>query len=74
MNKQIDNKIGPSGHRRRLKERFLQAGRKALADYEFIELLLTYSTPRIKQGDDNQTAWILKKIAEKFTKVTGLRY
>ena len=47
MNKQIDKKIGPAGHRRRLRERFLTAGRKALADYELIELLLTYSIPRV---------------------------
>ena len=47
MNKQIDKKIGPAGHRRRLRERFLIAGRKALADYELIELLLTYSIPRV---------------------------
>ncbi|MFZ3114462.1 MAG: DNA repair protein RadC [Syntrophales bacterium] len=47
MNKQITKKIGPAGHRRRLKERFLKAGRTALADYELIELLLTYSIPRV---------------------------
>jgi DNA repair protein RadC len=45
MNKQIDKKIGPAGHRRRFRERFLTAGRKALVDYELIELLLTYSIP-----------------------------
>jgi len=47
MNKQLDKKIGPAGHRHRLRERFLTAGRKALADYELIELLLTYSIPRV---------------------------
>lgn len=47
MNKQTDKKIGPAGHRQRLKERFLKAGRKALADYELIELLLTYAIPRV---------------------------
>ncbi len=47
MKKQIDKKIGPAGHRQRLKERFLKAGREALADYELIELLLTYSIPRV---------------------------
>ena len=38
---------GPAGHRRRLRERFLKAGRNALADYELLELLLTYAIPRI---------------------------
>ena len=32
-----------AGHRRRLRERFKKAGRSALADYELLELLLTYS-------------------------------
>ena len=47
MKRQITNKIGPAGHRQRLKERFLKAGRKALADYELMELLLTYPIPRV---------------------------
>ena len=38
---------GPVGHRKRLRERFLKAGRNALADYELLELLLTYAIPRI---------------------------
>ncbi len=42
----IEKKYSPAGHRRRLKERFLKAGRKALADYELLELLLTYTIPR----------------------------
>lgn len=58
MNKQIDKKIGPAGHRRRLKERFFNAGRKALADYELIELLLTYAIPRV---DTKPTAKALLK-------------
>lgn len=33
-------------HRQRLKKRYKLAGRKALADYELIELLLTYALPR----------------------------
>ena len=32
-------------HRKRLKERYLKAGMEALADYEAIELLLTYAIP-----------------------------
>lgn len=34
------------GHRKRLRQRFLNAGRRAFADYELLELLLTYSIPR----------------------------
>lgn len=47
MKKQIIKNIGPAGHRRRLKERFCNADRKTLADYEFLELLLTYAIPRV---------------------------
>ena len=35
-----------AGHRERLKERFLKAGGDGLADYELLELLLTYAIPR----------------------------
>jgi DNA repair protein RadC len=38
---------GPAGHRKRLRDRFSKSGRGALADYELLELLLTYSIPRI---------------------------
>lgn len=34
------------GHRARLRERFLKGGGKDMADYELIELLLTYVIPR----------------------------
>lgn len=34
------------GHRERLRARLLKAGRESLADYELLELLLTYSLPR----------------------------
>ncbi len=36
----------PSGHRRRLRERFLKHGLGGFLDYEVIELLLTLGTPR----------------------------
>ncbi|MDT8389172.1 MAG: DNA repair protein RadC [Lentisphaeria bacterium] len=39
--------VDVSGHRQRLRERFADGGRKALADYELLELLLTYAIPRI---------------------------
>ena len=35
-----------TGHRQRLRKRFLEAGIGALSDYEIIELLLTYAIPR----------------------------
>jgi DNA repair protein RadC len=34
------------GHRDRLRQRFLKGGRRALPDYELLELLLTYVIPR----------------------------
>jgi len=34
------------GHRERLRNRLLKTGRESLADYELLELLLTYSIPR----------------------------
>ncbi len=35
-----------SGHRMRLRDRFVKGGRSALADYELMELLLSYAIPR----------------------------
>ena len=35
-----------SGHRRRLREKFLKAGLNAFLDYEVVEILLTLGTPR----------------------------
>ncbi len=35
-----------AGHRQRLRERFLQSGLEGFHDYEVIELLLTFATPR----------------------------
>lgn len=35
-----------SGHRERLREKFIHSGAAALADYELLELLLTYAVPR----------------------------
>lgn len=39
--------LGPAGHRKRLRERFARSGRTGLADYELLELLLTYAIPRV---------------------------
>lgn len=41
-----DSKHKGEGHRKRLRERFLQSGLNGFADYEIIELLLTLNTPR----------------------------
>jgi len=46
MQKQEDQKIIRNGHRKRLRNRFLQAGLDGFLDYEIIELLLTLGTPR----------------------------
>jgi DNA repair protein RadC len=35
-----------SGHRKRLREKFLQGGLESFLDYEIVELLLTLGTPR----------------------------
>ena len=35
-----------AGHRKRLRERFLQSGLEGFLDYEIVELLLTLGTPR----------------------------
>lgn len=39
--------FGPSGHRERLRKRFARSGRNGLADYELLELLLTFAIPRV---------------------------
>ena len=48
------------GHRSRLRERFRKAGREALADYELLELLLTFAIPR------KDTKPAAKMLIEKF--------
>jgi DNA repair protein RadC len=42
-----DDKPDYLGHRRRLRERFLNGGDGALADYELLELLLCQAQPRV---------------------------
>jgi DNA repair protein RadC len=48
------------GHRSRLRARLLKAGREALADYELLELLLTYALPR------KETKTLAKNLIERF--------
>ncbi len=35
-----------SGHRKRLREKFIKSGLNGFADYEIVELLLTLGSPR----------------------------
>jgi DNA repair protein RadC len=42
-----DKPAGHSGHRERLRDRFLNAGPDALADYELLELVLFSALPRV---------------------------
>lgn len=46
MAKKVNLKHKDDGHRKRLRERFLQTGFNGFADYEVIELLLSLNTPR----------------------------
>jgi len=38
--------LGPEGHRKRLRERFLRSGFDGFHDHELLELLLSYAIPR----------------------------
>ena len=53
------------GHRARLRERFLNDGGKSMADYEIIELMLTYAIPR------RDVKPIAKEIIRKFGSLAG---
>ena len=48
------------GHRSHLRARLLRAGREAFADYELLELLLTYAIPR------KDTKALAKNLVERF--------
>ena len=48
------------GHRNRLRERLIRAGRQAFADHELLELLLTYAIPR------KDTKKLAKRLIERF--------
>lgn len=58
--------MGPSGHRKRLRDRFARSGRSAFADYELLELLLTFSIPRI------DTKPIAKDLLQQFGSILGV--
>ena len=53
------------GHRARLRDRFLNGGGKGMADYELLELLLTYAIPR------RDVKPIAKDIVRKFGSLAG---
>ena len=55
-----------SGHRQRLRERFLRSGLSGFADYEVIELLLTLAIPR---ADVKQPA---KRLTARFGDLRGI--
>lgn len=57
---------GHDGHRKRLRERFLKGGEKAIPDYELIELLLFSAMPR---GDVKPLA---KKLLHECGSLSGL--
>lgn len=62
----VQEKYKGEGHRKRLRERFLQSGLDGFLDYEIIELLLTLGTPR---KDCKQPA---KEAIRKFNGLTGV--
>lgn len=66
MQKQDSQKHIGEGHRKRLREKFLQSGLDGFLDYEIIELLLTLGTPR---KDCKQPA---KDAITKFKGLTGV--
>jgi len=55
-----------TGHRQRLRERFLKSGIDGFANYEIVELLLTLAIPR---SDVKQPA---KKLIDKFKNLRGI--
>ena len=61
-----NRKYGADGHRQRLRQRFARSGRSALADYELLELLLTYGIPRI------DTKPIAKRLLDQFGTLLGV--
>jgi DNA repair protein RadC len=61
-----DEKYGPAGHRKRLRERFTKSGPDSLADYELLELLLTYGLPRV------DTKPMAKALLDQFGSLVGV--
>jgi DNA repair protein RadC len=61
-----NRKADYSGHRQRLRERFLKTGLEGMADYEVVELLLTLAIPR---SDVKQPA---KRLIKRFGTLRGI--
>jgi DNA repair protein RadC len=55
-----------NGHRKRLRQRFLQSGFEGFLDYEIIELILTFNTPR------KDCKPIAKELLAKFKSLSGI--
>ena len=64
--KDTENKPDAAGHRNRLRQRFLESGPGALADYEMLELLLFQAIPR------RDTKPIAKALMERFGTYRGV--
>jgi len=62
----VAKKLDYSGHRDRLRERFLNTGPEALADYELLELVLFMALPR------RDTKPIAKALIERFGSFAGV--
>ena len=62
----IKNLLKIEGHRKRLRERFLQSGLDGFLDYEIVELLLTLGTPR------KDCKSIAKEVTKKFGGLRGV--
>lgn len=60
------NKNFLAGHRKRLKDRYLNSGINSLANYEILELLLTYSIPR------KDVKNIAKELINKFSSINNI--
>lgn len=65
MVKRGENGPDHSGHRERLRQRFLAGGPDALPDYELLELLLFYAIPR------RDTKPLAKRLIKRFGSLAG---
>lgn len=66
MPEQLKDDFSAKGHRSRLRERFLRVGLDSFADYEIVELLLTYAIPRVDVKP------IAKRLIKEFGNLRGI--
>ena len=64
--KTTDQRRWAAGHRQRLKKRLVENGLQSLADYEVLELLLTYAQPR------RDVKPLAKRMLEQFSSLKGV--